>query len=365
MKHLNELMNVETLEQLIAGGNISRKFHKIFPLALLKYSHKATFDNTLVWGNELNYSRGLIYNTDTLEIVSLPFKKFWNFNDPRHPETLEENLPKEIPLITTKMDGSLIIQYNWDGKNYLATCGSFDSDQAIWANEWLKNNHPNLIIPDNYTLLAEAIYSQNRIVVSYDFEGLVILSAINKETGKEMSRKELETYCKANQLTIVQDHYKTLLECSEEDLPNFEGYVFTWSNGLKVKFKQITYCQLHKIITALNPKAIWELLRDGKDQTIIDWLVDERMPIEFKTWLNKWDDQLIGDFNKIERAAKEIFKNRPVTENRKEIALYFLYGNNKEYSSLLFALLDGKAISPIIWKLLEPKAADVFRAEDE
>ena len=365
MKKLNDLMNIELLEQLIADGFISRKFHKKFPLALLKYSHKAQFDNTLVWGNELNYSRELIYNTDTLELVATPFKKFWNFQDASHPETLEENLPNEIPLITTKMDESLIIWYAWEGKNYLATCGSFDSDQAIWANEWLQKNHPNLITPDNYTLLSEAIYKENRIVVQYDFEDLVTLSAIHKETGKEMPRKELETYCKANQLTIVQDHCKTLLECAEEDLPNFEGYIFTYPNGLKVKFKQLTYVALHRIITNLNPKAIWELLRDGKEQTINEWLIDKRMSSEFKNWLNKWNKQLHNDFNEIEKSVKIIFNNKPISENRKEIVLYFTSENNKEYSSLLFSLFDGKEISSLIWKKIEPKFADVYRAEDE
>jgi len=362
---LNKLLNVETLEQLIADGYISRKFHSKFPLAILNYSHKANFDPNLIWGNELNFCRGLIYNTETLEIVSRPFSKFWNINDTRHPETMEENLPNDIPLITSKMDGSMGVFYHWDGVNYIATRGSFESDQSNWANEWLHKNYPNLILPKNYTLLSEILFKSNRIVVEYDFEGLVILGAVHKETGQELSRQNLVDYCDITNLNIVQDHTKSLSECVSEDLPNFEGYVLTYSNGLKVKIKELTYCTLHKIITGLNPKAIWELKRDGKNETIDSWLNDKIMPIEFKNWLNKWDDQLSNDFYKILMTAESIFNKQPKTNSRKEIATYFLQGENKEYSSILFGLLDGKDVSQTIWRMIEPKFNDVFREDGE
>jgi RNA ligase len=133
---------------------------------------------------------------------------------------------------------------------------------------------------------------------------------------------------------------------------------------LKIKVKFETYVQLHKILTGLNPKAIWELKRDGKNETIDSWLTDEKMPIEFKNWLNKWDNQLDNDYHKILANCLNISYNKPIFTSRKEIAEYFLSEDNREYASILFGLLDKKDVSNIIWKLLEPKFNDVFRADD-
>ena len=365
MAKLSEIMNIETLESLISEGYISRKYHKEFPLAILNYTHRAQYEPNLVWGEEMSWSRGLIYNTETFEIVSTPFKKFWNFSDSRHPETLEENLPSDIPLITTKMDGSLIILYTWEGQNYCATRGSFESDQAKWATNWLQTNYPRLEPIKGYTLLFECIYNENRIVISYDFEGLIVLGAVSNETGTELSRSNLKSYCTAMGLTLVKDHRKDLLTCKSEDISNEEGYVATYANGLKIKIKFENYCQLHRIVTGLNPRSIWELKRDGKYTQITDWLLDPKMPEEFKSWLEKWNKQLCIDYEDILLKAETIFSSTPKNLSRKETALFFLNEDNKKYAKLLFALLDGHSIAPLILKMIEPKATDTFRADGE
>jgi len=159
MVKLNSILNVEKLEALIDDGFISRKFHNEYPeLAICNYTPAAQYSKDLVWGEELAWCRGLIYNVDTMEIVALPFKKFWNFSDERHPETMPENLPHDIPLVTDKLDGSLGILFEWKGQNFVATRGSFHSEQATWATNWLRNRYPRLQLPKGYTLLVEIIF---------------------------------------------------------------------------------------------------------------------------------------------------------------------------------------------------------------
>ena len=116
MIKLYNILDVAELNRLIVEGYISRKLHNEYPLAVLNYTPQAQYDEKLVWGTEMNLSRGLIYNTDTLEVIARPFPKFWNYADSRHPETMPENLPNENPLVTDKMDGSLGILFEWDGK---------------------------------------------------------------------------------------------------------------------------------------------------------------------------------------------------------------------------------------------------------
>jgi len=308
-----------------------------------------------------------------MEVIARPFAKFWNVGDERHPETLEANLPQEIPLMTDKMDGSLGIHYRWAGDNYVATRGSFHSEQAEWATAWFRKNYPDLKFPVGWTFLSEILYAENQIVLDYDFEGLVTLGAVRIADGVELSRESMEVYCQRKNLKLVEKFNKHLNECASEDIKNREGYVATFpSNGLKVKIKFETYCQLHRILTGLNARSIWELLRDGEVSKIEEWLVDPKMPEQFKTWLRNVFSGLQLQHNEIESEAQRIFEDRPMLsimlpykESRKKMAEYFMKDENKKYSGFLFKLLDGKAIDEAIWKSIEPAVAATFKVEGE
>ena len=371
MKKLSEFLNVEKLESLIAEGYISRKFHNEYPLAILNYTPMAQYDPKLIWGDEMNWCRGLIYCTETNELVAIPFKKFWNINDERHPETMVENLPNEVPLFLEKLDGSMGVLFEWNHLNHVATRGSFHSDQAEWATNWLRIKYPRLSLPKDSTILAEIIYDQNKIVVDYDFEGLVILGAVNKTTGVEVPRNDVKSYCRAMGLGLVKEYKQTLAESLSEDVKNREGYVLTFpSTGIKVKVKFSTYCTLHSLLTQMNPKAIWKLKREGENEKINEYYQSELLPESFKKWLRDWDEKLTTNFNEIILKTRSLFDSKPITdifmpykESRKIIASYFTREENRPYSGLLFAMLDGKDISDLVWKMIEPFGT-AFKAED-
>lgn len=371
MTQITDILNVDTLGDLIKEGFISRKFHQIYKdLAILNYTPAAQYDSHLQWGPEMNNCRGFIYNANNGVVIARPYKKFWNLNDERHPETLEQNLPSGLPLVTDKLDGSMGIVFPYDGKFHVATRGSFHSEQANWATSWLRSNYPHLDLPDDSTVITEILYKENRIVIHYDWEGLIVTGIIRINTGEEWSRPDAEVWAQNNRLQIVPKFEKTLVECAKENATNQEGYVLTYPNGLKVKVKFDEYVRLHRILTGLNPKAIWELLSEGQTQTINQWLHDPAMPSGFITWLNGWHNQLVSDYADIELAAARIFANRPNTPDRKTLAFYFTAGPNKTFSGLCFSMLDGMpATDPAykmkIWKMIKPKAADTFRIEGE
>lgn len=374
MTKLNEILNVSVLDELIEQGYISRKTHNHYPLAILNYTPMAQYDPKLVWGPEMNLSRGLVFNTTNMDVIARPFSKFWNLGDERHPETLEQNLPNEIPLFLEKLDGSMGVLFEWDGWNHVATRGSFHSDQAVWATAWLRQNYPLLKLPKENTIVSEVIYKENKIVVDYDYEGLVVLGFVNIATGREKSRSDVKNYCDSYNLQIVKEYDKSSpSDVLTEDEKNREGYVLTFpSTGLKVKVKFEEYCQLHKILTGLNVHGVWELLRDGKIQTIDEWMQDGRMPESFKKWVNGVKTSLEIQFDSIKLEVECIYANRPqldkfmpYKESRKQMAVYFTHESVRKYSGLLFGLLDGKNIDESIWKLIEPSGKVVFMAEGE
>lgn len=373
MTKLHDILDVAILEKLIEDGYISRKKHNEYPLFILNYTPMAQYDPKLIWGQEMNLSRGLIYHSETSEVIARPFPKFWNLNDERHPETMEANLPSDVPVMLEKLDGSMGVLFAWDGLNHVATRGSFHSEQAQWATAWLRSRFPRLSLPQADTLISEVIYAENKIVVDYDFEGLVILGSVSKETGRERSRSEMKDYCRALDLPLVKEYRKTLAEGLAENDKNREGYVVMYpSTGLKVKVKFEEYCRLHRILTGMSVRSVWELLRDGQGATIHGWLSDERMPEGFRAWVKGVMYSLIEQWEEVISAANKIYAYRPqlsqfmpYKESRKQMAMYFNNDENRKYAGLLFGLLDGKNIDLAVWKMVEPSGNATFKVDGE
>merc|ERR1711923_624090 len=88
---------------------------------------------------------------------------------------------KDTIQINDKMDGSLGIIFYCDTVKHwrCATRGSFASNQAKWATEYLKTNakvYENIFVK-GHTYLVEIIWSENKIIIEYDYECLVLLAA--------------------------------------------------------------------------------------------------------------------------------------------------------------------------------------------
>lgn len=363
---LNEIINIEHLNELIEKGYISRKFHNDYPLAILNYSKLAEYDDKLIWDNEMNVSRGLIYETTRMNIIARPFSKFWNISDNRHPETIIENLPKEQPLFLEKLDGSLGIVFEYDGLNHVATRGSFHSDQAVWATNWIRNHYQRLSLPKNNTVCVEILFKENKIVVDYDFEACIVLGIVNISSGKEWCRNDVREFCRANDLQLVKEYRKTLTEILKENERNREGYVLTYpSSGFKIKCKFENYFTLHHILSGLSVWDVWDLLRKYNYSSIDDLFYNKQIPNTFKIWLKQLFERFVTDYRENFLKTEVIFKNKPNTTSRKEISFYFNLPENKKYARVLFLMLDNKSISDIIWKMIEPKGNEVFVIDEK
>jgi RNA ligase len=362
---LFDYVDREKLMQQIADGMVKEQVHPSLPLRILNYTQKAQFSPEL-WNEVTDKCRGLIFDSQTSEIVARPFSKFWNYSDSRHPETMPENFPATVPSITRKFDGSLGILYRYDGKWAVATRGSFTSDQAVWATNWL-NSRPAFIWPPGFTPLVEIVFPENQIVVKYDWSGLVVLASVHIETGEEMPMKFLRHWTGENNLRVVDEFDKPLDECVVEDVENEEGYVVAWHRlgtwPLRVKVKMDTYCRLHRLLTGTNPVTIWEMLRDGLDLTT----VTTDVPADFVAWINNVERVLLSAYKVIEDAALvamleyEGEKIITTAEQRKQFALYAVA--KPPLTPVLFAMLDGKNYAPIIWKMCRPKATDTFKVD--
>jgi T4 RnlA family RNA ligase len=372
-----QILDVSVLSKHVEDGLVNKQKHPIYDLWIYNYSPKAQFEKE--WTKEMRLSRGLILDRD-MNVIARPFEKFFNINTAYMPETMLENLPKEVPELTEKMDGSMGVLYTYLDQTAIATRGSFTSEQSQWATNWYKEHQKRAelweyVWPEGWTPIFEIIYKENRIVVEYDFEGLVLLGLVNNETGEYMPHEQVQFWAKENKMRCVQLHTVQIEDAMKENTENREGYVASYSNGLKVKIKFEDYCRLHRILTGLNPKDLWEHWTEGK---LCDLHNDESLPKSFREWAAGWCGKFETGYVALEDEAKFIFNTSvkliypkyggpnfhpdQMKNVRKDFALFF-QAQSPNLTGVLFAMLDGKNHKPIIEKMLKPKATDTFKEE--
>ena len=341
----SRLFDISELNRLVNERYVNVQKHPSAELYIYNYGPKVQYER--VWNEVTMHCRGLILDKD-MNIVARPFRKFFN---------LSEHDPSEIPSlgfdVFEKMDGSMGILYWLDGTPHLATRGSFDSEQARRGNRILHSKYRDAFerLDKSKTHIFEIIYPENRIVCDYgDMEDLVLLAVIDNETGGDHELPEIG-FPIVKRYDWITDMSQILSEKSDDR----EGYVIRFRNGFRVKVKFDEYCRLHKILTQVSNKTVWEYMSTGRD---FDELLD-RVPDEFYGWVRNTRAKLQMEFDRICIEAQEYY--RPF-DNRKDAAEYFL---KHRLSGILFSMLDGKDPSHIVWRMIKPKFEKPFATNGE
>lgn len=342
---LRTLFPESYLEEMVEEGYVRFGTHKEFPeLRIYEYTAKAMFERK--WNMVTTQTRGLIVNWDTKEVLARPFTKFFNYGEPAQLDQIRLDLDDEVEVYD-KLDGSLGIRYRRpDGKSAIATKGSFHSEQADWATKQL-HLMPSVRWDDDLTYLFEIIYPENRIVVTYDFEGLILLGARDILEGDEFFPEDLPEW---QGRTTTHFHYKTLREALEAPpRKNAEGFVVYLSEfDVRVKIKQEDYLKLHKTVFSFGPQFIYDRLSQGQsEEEILSGLPDE---------FHKEAQSLMAGFmlehmrlrNLFMRQHKEIYKEGMSREDYAVEAMdypgwdwmFMLFDKNHEYAEKLWTSLD-------------------------
>ena len=215
--HPASLIPYETLhanlEQEFAKGNVVKKPDDS-GLALYCYSKACVYDKA--WNDTTVLARGLVLDTTKKRIAAYAFPKFFNYGE-------QDTSVPDLPFETfEKLDGSLIIAFYHNNDWRTATKGSLGSSQAIWALERLQK-YKSLLVP-GFTYLFEAIYAENRIVVNYDYEDLVLLGAYDR-AGYEIDHSDLRFHWHKVAKNYAYTHISDLMAASEALSANEEGWV--------------------------------------------------------------------------------------------------------------------------------------------
>jgi hypothetical protein len=187
----------------------------------------------------------------------------------------------------------------------MSTRGSFTSDQAVKGFEMLQKYEYQKLHKD-YTYLFEIIYDDNRIVVKYDYEDLILLGMIHTKTGYEV-----DLYGEGNDVRL-----KNLIT----------------NLGFKVVRKY----------DGINDYSILKgMIKDDEEGFVVRFSNGDRMKIKGEGYL---------------RFRYGKFGDKDPEPTKKEFAEFLSMNNyNPIIKALCFAMWDKKDYDKIIWKHIKPE----------
>jgi len=386
---LSALVDIDRLRDLVREHYINVTAHPSGGLWIFNYSPKTQYEG--LWIPETMLSRGLIVAGTTPDdpdnlVLARPFPKFHNASEHMRAHAGLEPLPLDSPVVVTaKMDGSLGILYPSPSGGYaVATRGSFASDQAIWATAHFASKYASQPIDPELTYLFEIIYPENRIVVDYHgLTDLVLLATIETATGCDVDLP-------ANWPGPIVEHFdfadlnqliNTVDEAPIEVQGSAEGFVARFESGLRVKVKYAEYVRLHRIITNLNTRIIYEhagvqaltgklspkeigfvlsmsaddvqSLADTPGGPIAELI--ESVPDELYDWVDEQITALNQAASDALKAVEAAYQARPIGATGVEMAKYVKASGVD--TSALFNMINNKVPDGPIWKRLRPAFA--------
>jgi RNA ligase len=347
---LAQIVNLRRLEEKVAEGWVRKQAHPTLPYDIYNYTKKT--QAFWVWDDVTTLTRGLIVNRQTGEVLARPFPKFFNYGEQAAKDVKWHE--DEPVIVSDKLDGSLGILYpHGDGTFAVASRGSFTSDQAVAATAiWWAKYSGRFRPPAGITALFEIIYPQNRIVVDYgDVQDLVFLGFVDIETGTTYG-PDSSVYWPGPRAEVFP--YRSLAEAlSADPRPGKEGLVVHFQNSdVRVKIKQSDYVELHRVVTGLDERVVWQWLKDGDDPE----LAGAFLPEEFRTWIVETSDRLLTEFD-VRRASvmRRWFELQAdgFIADRKSFAIA-IKDEPAWLKACLFNRLDQKDYTEIIWKNIRP-----------
>ena len=289
---MNNLLTYNQAVELTKSGNdtfYESKFQiddfniSIFNYRLTQYSD---FKN-----NSAFNVRGLTYvfNSDgSLFKRYLLLHKFFNLNQV---EETQYSLIKDyqIKSISNKEDGSVASFIRLPNGRVIAKSKmSFQSDQAVGMTRLYNSNKElrdfvNWSLDNDIIAIFEYVSPQNRIVLKYSDEELILLRLRDNKTGEYL---DLSNYSdKIGSIRVAPSGVATLDELIElaHSVEDKEGWIVQFENDLFIKIKTSWYCSLHGLLT----NDLW------REHILVNYILDDKI------------DDILGQIPEEEKEAHE------------------------------------------------------------
>ena len=352
--HASAIVDLDEVDALLISGHLAAAVHTELGYRILNYTTRTVIDRR--WTDTTERCRGLVLDSGGF-VVSRPIRKFHNYTSVRPPGFVQT----KPPLVYDKLDGSLgIVVPVPTGGHIVATRGSFESDQARHATDVWARRYGSVQPPRSTTLLVEIVYPANRIVVANgDFDDLVLLAAIDHQTGADVPLWEIDWPGPVATLhpgLDLDDAYRFATGPAKAES---EGIVLVWTRpgreSYRLKVKHPDYIRRHSAIFGLSAVAVWRRLVAGDDVVSIladlpdevhGWTatVVERLLDEHRGWVARFESEVAAIPAELSRAQQARLVKR------------------LEHPGPVFRLLDGSDVNDYVWKLVRP-SYEPYRTE--
>lgn len=358
MKNLNSLFlehnlyDQSTLEAYAERHTVRLRMSERFPhLGILHYSDDAVYGKG-DWTDFTKACRGVVVDFENKKLLSYPYIKFFNLNQPEAPSITELEKQKDF-WSTEKLDGSMIILcFDEKSKQFFTTTkGSLDSEQGIYAATLIPESVKDVELVQSCTIMFELISPKFQIVVPYHKigydEGLYLIGVRHNISEKVFNPDEVKAFAKQYGLKVYKTVEFPSLQAvvdNVKDLPyTSEGFVLVFQNGDMVKIKGQAYLKVHRFISTLSDKNLLDTMILGDDKEIEDNLgsVPEEYRQDVADTFAKYRKEAIIFI----RACYELFAKCP-RDDRKTFAKYVIANVVGEHKPFMFQLLDGKHVTP-------------------
>jgi RNA ligase len=344
MTLLADVLDPVELANAVETGLVRSQRHPSRPFVIYNYTEACQYAGA--WTPVTLACRGLVVDADD-RIAARPLAKFFNHSEAHAPRL---DATAEV-RVTDKADGSLgIIYHDGDGLA-VATRGSFASDQARHGTQVLRGRYADFVPPAGLTVLVEIIYPANRIVLDYaGLDDLVLLGAVDIATGRTFGPEAVPDWPGP---VVESFAYTTFAEAlAAPPRAGREGLVVHFpAADQRVKIKYAEYVRLHRLVTGLTARTVWEVMVNGGDLTALT----EPLPDEFHDWVRGVAAELTAtveaEVAAIEAAYAEIVAALPDGWGRKEFAAAAV---RSVHRGSLFLRLDEKDYRPGLWQRARP-----------
>ena len=265
----------------------------------------------------MRLARGITFEKNSGELVLLGLPKFFNYDqlvgDERYSQEEVEQLCQALDFHTSKvklsekLDGSMVIASFSETLNKVqtGTTGSTESVQAKRAKQLLNSKTIEYLRENPHiSLIFELIGPNNRIVIEYDKEELVLLNAIDKRTLDFVDDNLLEELKQNLDYRVPEIREYTVEELQKfvETDTKYEGFVTKNKYGNLVKIKTKDYLEKHSFFSMVNIENKFDevilknYIKNNLDDILSLMDTDQKLRAQ----------ELISEFNRVKQEALEL-----------------------------------------------------------
>jgi RNA ligase len=303
--------------------------------------------------------RGLIFDTETGNLISRPYHKFFNAGEKDETQLNKINL-YEPHVVLEKLDGSMIRPIPTPEGFRLGTKAGI-TDVAMNAEVFVADKpyyarfiHKCLLM--NVTPIFEWCSRKNRVVIDYPEDNFILTGMRYNDTGFYLDYEAMKTYATSWNIPVV----KAVDGLSVQNIELFvkqvreweddEGVVVRFDNGHMVKVKADDYVLRHKTKDSISQEK-------NVIQTLLDDSVDDLVPLLTPgdaERLKAFQKAFLAGLDEVAYETAELFvEGNKMYPEKKDFAVEFVQKKVEPiYAPIMYAIKAGKGSKEVLIEMI-------------